>query len=154
MRDGRVLVVDDEPAIRALVAKVVERAGYGVDSARDGAEAIEKINSTTYTVLVIDLMMPQVSGYELVDYIARQPAPRPAVIVITADDSPAVRQLNGAVVHSLVRKPFDIETLGDLITAAAKVIYAERTIEAPASTPTAVDDDDDLDARVVRFPRT
>src|SRR5687768_643563 len=40
---SRVLVVDDEPAIRALVAKIIERAGLHVDSARDGAEAIEKL---------------------------------------------------------------------------------------------------------------
>lgn len=117
---GRVLVVDDEPAIRALVAKIVDRAGYPVDSARDGAEAIEKLESEVYSVVVLDLMMPNVDGYGLIEYVKSRPGPRPAIIVISAGDSAALRRLDGSVVHSILRKPFDIDVLGDLIAAAAR----------------------------------
>jgi len=116
---GRVLVVDDEPAIRALVAKIVERAGHPVVSARDGAEAIEKLESDEYAVVVLDLMMPNVDGYGLIDYIKASNRRRPAIIVISAGDSASLRRLDGSVVHSILRKPFDIDVLGDLITAAA-----------------------------------
>src|SRR3954451_11721027 len=81
---GRVLVVDDEPAIRALVAKIVERAGFSVDVAADGAEAIAKVNQTDYAVIVLDLMMPAVSGYEFVEFLEQRGGKRPSVIVITA----------------------------------------------------------------------
>lgn len=119
---GRVLVVDDEPAIRALVAKIVERAGHPVDIARDGAEAIEKIEEVDYAVIVLDLMMPNVDGYALVDYMRGRGGHRPAIIVISAGDTAALRRLDGSMVHSILRKPFDIDVLGDLITAAAKTM--------------------------------
>jgi DNA-binding response OmpR family regulator len=119
-KKGRVLVVDDEPAIRALVAKIVERAGFAVDVAADGAEAMEKIAEQTYAVIVLDLMMPAVSGYEFVEFLQQRGGHRPTVIVITAAaEASLTRQLDPAIVHSIVRKPFDINVLADLVTAAA-----------------------------------
>ena len=117
---GRVLVVDDEPAIRALVAKIVERAGFKVDIAADGEEAVRKIEQADYAVIVLDLMMPAMSGYEFVEYLQQRGGKRPSVIVITAAaEASLTRQLDPAVVHSIVRKPFDINVLADLVTAAA-----------------------------------
>jgi DNA-binding response OmpR family regulator len=112
--------VDDEPAIRALVAKIVERAGLTVDTAADGADAIEQLEANAYSVVVVDLMMPNVDGYALIDYLKTRGGEKPAIIVISAGESGALRQLDGSVVHSIVRKPFDIDVLGDLITAAAR----------------------------------
>lgn len=129
----KILVVDDEPAIRALVAKIVERAGYPVETARDGAEAIEKLEQTSYGVIVLDLMMPNIDGYGLIRHLKqRGAAPRPAVIVVSAGDSAALRQLDGAMVHSIVRKPFDIDVLGDLIAAAASSFETESAAESEA----------------------
>jgi DNA-binding response OmpR family regulator len=122
----RVLVVDDEPAIRALVAKIVERAGLAVDVARDGAEAIAKLDACSYAVMVIDLMMPIMDGYAVVEHLRERGGPKPAVIVITAGDSAAIRRLDGSMVHSVIRKPFDIDVLGDLVVAAARTIAAEQ----------------------------
>lgn len=116
----RVLVVDDEPAIRALVAKIIDRAGLAVDTAANGQEAIEKLDLHSYAVLVVDLMMPQVDGYAVIDHLRDRGAHKPAIIVITAGDSAAIRRLDGAMVHSVIRKPFDIEVLSDLVTAAAR----------------------------------
>lgn len=131
----RVLVVDDEPAIRALVTKIVERAGLPVDNARDGAEAIEKIEAAEYDVIVLDLMMPNIDGYGLISYFRNRGGRRPAIIVVSAGDSAALRRLDPAMVHSIVRKPFDIDVLGDLITAAAASMAAER--ERQAQQPSA-----------------
>ena len=124
--EQRVLVVDDEPAIRALITKIVERAGLPVDSARDGAEAIEKLASTVYAVLVVDLMMPNVDGYAVVEHLRGRKTAWPAIIVITAGDTAAIRRLDGSLVHSVLRKPFDIDVLGDLIVAAARTMEAEQ----------------------------
>ena len=122
---GRVLVVDDEPAIRALVAKIVERAGLTVDTARDGADAIAQIEAHPYAVVVVDLMMPNVDGYGLIDFLKHRGGTKPAIIVVSAGDAASLRQLDGSVVHSIVRKPFDIDVLGDLINAAARSGQAE-----------------------------
>jgi two-component system response regulator ResD len=124
--EGRVLVVDDDAPIRALVSKIVERAGLDVDSARDGLEAIAKIDANDYAVLVVDLMMPNIDGYAVVNHL-RNKSRQPAIIVITAGDSGAIRQLDGSLVHSVVRKPFDIDELGDLITAAARMVVSEES---------------------------
>jgi CheY-like chemotaxis protein len=117
---GRVLVVDDEPAIRALVARIVERSGHEVDTASDGEEAIALLNEHDYAVAVLDLMMPHIDGYELIEHIKTMNGRRPAIIVVSAGESAQLRKLDGSVVHSVVRKPFDIEVLGDLIGAAAR----------------------------------
>jgi DNA-binding response OmpR family regulator len=127
---SRVLVVDDEPAIRALVAKIVERAGHPVDTARDGAEAIEKLEQTEYAVIVLDLMMPNIDGYGLIEHLKVREGSKPAVIVVSAGDSGALRKLDGAMVHSILRKPFDIDVLGDLITAAVRSAEEQTQSEA------------------------
>lgn len=136
--EGRVLVVDDEPAIRALVAKIVSRAGLAVDTAGDGAEAIAKMQDVTYSVLVVDLMMPIVDGFGVVDYVRKMAPPRPSVIVASASDSAVLRKLDGTIVHSIVRKPFEIDVLGDLIIAAARTSL--ESVEQHAS--------------VIKFPNT
>lgn len=135
----RVLVVDDEPAIRALVAKIVERAGLTVDTAADGAAAIEQLESTPYSVVVVDLMMPNVDGYALIEYVKNREGEKPAIIVVSAGESAALRQLDGSMVHSIVRKPFDIDVLGELISAAAKARSQATDAER-------------LDADVIQFP--
>jgi len=124
---SRVLVVDDEPAIRALVAKIIERAGHSVDTARDGVEAIEKLDANDYAVIVLDLMMPNIDGFGLLDHLRkRQDKSKPAVIVVSAGDSGMLRHLDGAMVHSILRKPFDIDVLGDLVAAAAKAVDEQQ----------------------------
>lgn len=125
--EARVLVIDDEPAIRGLVAKIVERAGLIADTARDGEEAIAMIDQQEYDVIVVDLMMPRVDGYAVIEHVRNLPPPRPALIVASAADPPLLRKLDGSVVHSIVRKPFEIDVIGDLVTAAAAMVRRERT---------------------------
>ena len=136
--EERVLVVDDEPAIRALVARIVSRAGLAVDTACDGADAIAQMQSTTYSVLVVDLMMPIVDGFGVVEYVKKMAPPRPAVIVASASDSAVLRTLDGTIVHSIVRKPFEIDVLGDLIIAVARM-SREAVVRS---------------AEIVKFPKT
>jgi len=116
----RILVVDDEPAIRALVARIAQRAGFDVEVARDGVEAIAKLDSGTFGVVILDLMMPNVDGYGVIDHVRQTGGQHPAIILISAADSAAFRRLDGSIVHSVIRKPFDIDVLADLITAAAE----------------------------------
>lgn len=131
----RVLVVDDEPAIRALVARIVERAGLTADVARDGEEAIGMLLDGEYDVLVVDLMMPRMDGHVLIERVKESVTPLPAIIVVSAGDGVALRQLDGRAVHSIVRKPFEIDVLGDLIAAAALTIREARAASNPTVVP-------------------
>jgi DNA-binding response OmpR family regulator len=122
----RVLVVDDEPPIRALVAKILERAGLAVDIAADGEEAISKLRTGVYDAVVVDLMMPKIDGEGVIDFVRTMSGLRPAVIVASAGEPQVLHRLDSAVVHSIVRKPFEIDMLGDLVTAAARSIRQRR----------------------------
>jgi DNA-binding response OmpR family regulator len=118
--------VDDEPAIRALVAKIVERAGFRADVASNGAEAIAKLEKHQYSMLIVDLMMPIMDGYAVVDWVKNHAARKPAIIVVSAADTAALRRFDGSMVHSIIRKPFDVDVLSDLVSAAAKTIAEEQ----------------------------
>lgn len=113
-------MVDDEPAIRALVARVAQRAGFDVDVARDGAEAIAKLDTKRFGVVILDLMMPIVDGYGVIEHVKASGGEHPAIILVSAADTAALRRVDGEIVHSVIRKPFDIDVLADMITAAAE----------------------------------
>jgi CheY-like chemotaxis protein len=112
----QLLIVDDDPSIRKLLRLVAERKGFSVDVAADGVEALERLHETRYELAIIDLMMPRVNGYDLVSDLRGRPD-RPAVVIATASMDSLLGQLDAEVVHSIIRKPFDIEMVGGLMAA-------------------------------------
>lgn len=106
---GRILIVDDEPAIRRLVRGAVERAGHTVDEASNGAEALTMAHREGCDLVLLDLGLPDRDGLELVPLIKAMDR---AVIVLTARDATGekVAALDlGA--DDYVVKPFDTEEL-------------------------------------------
>ena len=69
----RVLVADDEENQRAGLAKMIQSWGFAVETAADGQEALEKLNLMPVNVLVTDLMMPRMDGFELLKRLGAQP---------------------------------------------------------------------------------
>jgi DNA-binding response OmpR family regulator len=127
----QILVVDDDPSIRTLLRLVAERRGLTVDVAADGVEAMQLLSERTYDLAIVDLMMPRVNGYELVAGLARIPE-RPAVVIATAMTESLIGLLDAEIVHSIIRKPFDIEMLGDLMAAiVAQSRVAKDEVNAP-----------------------
>jgi len=113
----RALVVDDDAGIRILVARVLTREGFEVDSARDGAEAIELMMRNDYDIITLDLMMPRVDGFAVVRYMTRHwPEKLASVVVMTAYGASALEQVCPPVGRTL-EKPFDIN---DLLAEAAE----------------------------------
>lgn len=131
--EKRILIVDDDDAIRALLTTVLRRRGFLIDTARNGVEAVERLRSCRYLVMLLDLMMPLVSGWDVIDVLKHEPPEvRPLVIVLTAGPEP--RDLPTSVVAATIRKPFDIELLIDTIAGCATSL-AERS--QPAECPPA-----------------
>jgi DNA-binding response OmpR family regulator len=120
-RETRLLVVEDEEPIRALLLTVLRRRGFRVDTARNGMEGLEHITRCRYSVVLLDLMMPVMTGYRLLEEIGALAADlRPMVIVLTA--APPPKPLDSEVVAGLIRKPFDIELLLDTIAACLRAL--------------------------------
>lgn len=107
----KILVVDDDDAIRALVTRLFARRGDVVQSAADGAEAIVIVDSDDFDLLILDLMMPRTDGMGVLAHLRTRAARSPVIIVMTA----AVPALAAAVprdqVAAVVTKPFNIRSL-------------------------------------------
>ena len=131
----RVLVVDDDDAIRALVSTILRRRGFQVDTASNGAEGLERIARGGYAVVLLDLMMPVVSGYEVIARIDAMPPPRPLVLVLSAGVAPA--NINPEIVTGLVAKPFDIDLLAETVSAC--VMTAAARVRPVAAVPFAIE---------------
>ena len=108
----KILVVDDDDSIRLMVERVLRRENYEVDSASDGFEAIEKLDKNEYSTILLDLMMPRIDGFGVLDYLEEHhPELGRNVIVMSANlpaASDAARERN---VVRILPKPFDISDL-------------------------------------------
>jgi chemosensory pili system protein ChpA (sensor histidine kinase/response regulator) len=124
---GRVLLVDDSISVRKFVGHMLERAGFRVFTANDGAEAIQRLGETTVDVVVTDLEMPKVNGYELIEDLRRRPATRnvPVVVLTTRAGDKHVSLARRLGVQHYVSKPVDehvfVRLIESLATPAAAV---------------------------------
>jgi two-component system phosphate regulon response regulator PhoB len=131
--EKRILIVDDDDAIRALVTTVLRRRGYGLDTARNGVDALEKLSMCRYALVVLDLMMPQLSGYGVLEHLASQPAAtRPLVLVLTAGLEP--KPFDQGFVVGTMHKPFDIELLVDTVSGCLSASTAQEQLETCLDT--------------------
>jgi CheY-like chemotaxis protein len=89
-RKTNVLLVDDEPALRQLLTAVLERLGYAVRSAHDGFSALTEIRATVPDILLSDLYMPRMSGFELLSVVRRRYPGISVIAMSSAYSGPAV----------------------------------------------------------------
>lgn len=110
---ARVLVVDDDRALQVLLNVILSRAGFEVEFAHDGREAMEKLDrSGDFRAVLLDLILPKLSGMDILDRLGREkPSLLPRVIVLTSASSGVVEKIDPSRIHSIIRKPFDIEDL-------------------------------------------
>lgn len=114
--EARVLVADDDPAIRQLVCTILQREGLEVDCVTDGQEAIEKLEQHEYAVVLLDLMMPRVDGFGVAAFLKENPpANKPVVLVISAYADQRFKEVDPDVVAGVLRKPFEIANVGSLV---------------------------------------
>jgi DNA-binding response OmpR family regulator len=108
----RALVVDDDDPIRTMLAKVVERQNLDVDVARDGAEAIHRLDDESYDIVLLDLMMPRVDGFAVLRHIkAHHPEQFGCTIIASAIPESEVLRRFDVPVYRIHAKPFDLQSL-------------------------------------------
>jgi DNA-binding response OmpR family regulator len=111
-RKWSVLVVDDDPALQGLFQTLLGRDGFAVDCAANGRVAFEYLRRGSYSVILLDLMMPDVNGFELLQRLQRD-SPRllERVIVMTGASQRVLDTLDASRLWGVIRKPFDIDHL-------------------------------------------
>jgi chemosensory pili system protein ChpA (sensor histidine kinase/response regulator) len=108
----RALVVDDDDPIRTMLSKIIERQDFDVDTARDGVEAIEKLDTDGYSVLLLDLMMPRVDGYGVLQHLkATRPELLDCTIIASAVPESEIFKRFDMPVFRVHPKPFDVARL-------------------------------------------
>jgi CheY-like chemotaxis protein len=131
---ARVLVVDDEPMMRELMSALLEMDGYTVEVAAEGRSALKAIYAQPPDLVLLDLNMPNVSGWQVIDLLKEHRSPPPVIAMSgmgTTEPTEfyAVRRF----VYGYLPKPFSQEQLSKTV---ARAIEAARTrIEDPSGFP-------------------
>jgi CheY-like chemotaxis protein len=112
-----VLVVDDDEPTQRLLQAVLRRAGFTAEFAGDGRRAIELLESRDYVAVILDVMMPAISGHAVVEFLSSSGRPVPVVICSAAGPA-ALTNFDPAIVKAVVRKPFDVEELMTAVRGA------------------------------------
>jgi DNA-binding response OmpR family regulator len=110
-----ILVVEDDDHIRTLVARMLRRAGYQTDEACDGQQAIDKIRENGISAIILDLMMPRVSGFDVLAFLKNHDPHRKCVIVLSAALPETIDGLDPNLVYARFRKPFDLDAVIDAV---------------------------------------
>lgn len=119
----RVLIIDDDPTVRDLVASLLRRKGFVASQAADGEEAITLLGNarredgqSEYDLILLDVAMPKLSGWGVLMFIERSlPQMVKHVVVISAESESQLRELENRGACGSLPKPFDVEVFYETI---------------------------------------
>jgi len=132
MKEGRVLVVDDEPMVRETLGQVLTDEGYVVDLAVDGETALERVQAACPDAVLLDLMMPGMNGRQFLQALRDDPAySNVPVLIMTAVHGLEVN-LATLGASEVVEKPFNVD---ELLNKVALAVYRSRDAGKPFSQP-------------------
>ncbi len=110
--DFRILIVDDIEDNLFLLQTVLETEGYEVDTAGDGETALAKVNDSPPNLILMDVMMPDMNGYEVTREIRQNPnLPVMPILMVTAYDALSMGQDLALEASNFIRKPIEFELL-------------------------------------------
>ncbi|MEJ2691610.1 MAG: response regulator [Candidatus Thiodiazotropha sp.] len=114
----QILIVDDNPLSRKLLNEMLRAEGFSVLVAASGGEALETIAKQRPDIVLLDVMMPEMDGFEVVRRLKANEATRstPIIMVTALDDDGARKRLANAGVDSMLTKPIDRWELHSLLT--------------------------------------
>ena len=109
----KILVVDDDPVIRDMMADILDFEGYPITVARNGLEALQMLRSEVDYLVFLDIMMPGMSGKELCAVLEADPQLRKRHIIILMSAMDNLEEATSLKVEAILQKPFVVD---DLIT--------------------------------------
>lgn len=117
----RILIVDDEPDTVGLIEITLKPAGYLLDRAFNGSEAIRKIKEQAYDLILLDVMMPEITGFDVVRLLHEEAKSIPPIIFLTAKSSPEDIEMGNILgASAYIVKP---ATRGQLLDAIKAALY-------------------------------
>lgn len=125
----KVLVVDDEPSILKLVSRALQKNGFETEVASDGVEALTKLEAARFDLLILDLMMPRMNGFDVIEQLSENGERPPKILIMTAASPSILQDLPVDRVEKIITKPFELQTL---IRSAFEAASAE---EKPTEKP-------------------
>ncbi|HEY3499561.1 MAG TPA: sigma-54 dependent transcriptional regulator [Polyangiaceae bacterium] len=123
----RVLVVDDEPALRRALSRLLQATGMRVKVAEDGAEAMEMLTRESFDVALVDLMMPRVGGLELLEHVRKRYTATQVVLMTAFGDVETAVQAVRAGAYHFLTKPF--RSNEEVALAVAKAAEHRRLVD-------------------------
>jgi len=113
-----VLVVEDDDSIRRVITDVLEEHGFRVIGAADGSEALGRLNVARPDLVVLDLLMPGMHGWDFMETYEERTGGQEIPIVVVSVNPALPRSFNRLGVRSVVAKPFDVDVLLDSVDRA------------------------------------
>jgi CheY-like chemotaxis protein len=130
----KVLVVDDDPAVRKSIDRVLSNKGYAVITAENGEEALRKLNEEKYDLVYTDIRMPGMSGLDVAEQIKASRPWTPVVIITGYGTDAAEARAKAAGVSGFVHKPLSPEMIeGSARDALAVPAVAENVVVLPVA---------------------
>lgn len=119
---SKILVIEDDPVIQMLISQTLRREGYEIVTASDGSEGLRKVKETQPNLVVLDISMPGLDGYQVCHYLRQDPATANLpIIMVTAMARPSDQRRGfetGA--DDYLPKPF---SLADLVTRVQSLLF-------------------------------
>ena len=108
-----ILLVDDDPAVREIFTVFLENGGYRVMAAKGGAECTEMLQASRPDLILLDLMMEPMDGWETLLAIRRNPATEPVPVMIVTGKQPEPAEIvqYGSMIEDFIVKPVDFSTI-------------------------------------------
>jgi len=119
MNSPQVLIVDDEPNIVMSLEFLMRKNGYHVSIARNGTEALEAIDHTSFAVILLDVMMPDVDGYQVCHHVRQRPDRQATKVIFLSAKSKEVDIQKGYDVGAdlYIPKPFSTRKVMEQVRA-------------------------------------
>ncbi|MFL6246466.1 MAG: two-component system response regulator [Vicinamibacterales bacterium] len=117
----RVLVADDDPVVRNILVQALRRKSLIIDEAADGREAIDLLREHAYCVVLLDILMPNVNGFGVLDAIDAESLDAPVVLVVSGAERNVLDCLDSQRIHGIVRKPFDPLEVAAVVAACVEI---------------------------------
>lgn len=117
----RILIVDDDPAVREILAVIFQREGWHAEGVGDGEQAIERLDTESYVAVILDLLMPRLDGAAVIQHM-RENGIKTPVVVLSAVSNERGHELDPDLVRVTLQKPFEIAELRSVVRAVVQAV--------------------------------